>query len=182
MKPSRTLLAVTSVIFPVYLSAQPVTRVEPLEMVGMCGSLVTYVSLAAEAKKAGMPLDAASNMTEASMKKNLSSLPPEAFERYRASVRELYKRIYALAEVTPQTTNREIAPSCVVYGGGQYTETEIGRMQGCQAKTQPYLGFANMRDQGMSLDNQLKWLKETAAKNAAQSAEEQDRLMPNYPK
>ncbi len=169
-------IAVASLIFPIYLSAQSIAPVEPVEMVGMCGSLVTYVSLATEAKKSGMPLDAALNMTEASMKKNLSSLPPDTLERYRASVRELFKRIYALADLSPQTTNREIAPSCVMYCAGQYTEADIGRLQVCQAKTQPYLGFANMRDQGMSLDNQLKWLKETAVKNAAQSVAEQDRI------
>ena len=155
-------------------SASPVS---PEEMVNMCGSLQTYVSLAVQSKNSGMPLDSATNMTEASMRKHLApDLTADSFNRYLAVVRELYKRIYALPSIAPQTVNRVIAPACMIYAEGQYSESDIKQMQICVAKSQPYLGFANMRDQGMSLEAQLKWLKEEGLKNAAQSPEESEKL------
>ncbi len=165
MKVLIVCLATAGFALPFNTVAQPTEPVSPEEMIAVCDSLLTYVSLASESKQSGMPLDVATSMTEASMKKNLSGVPADVLNRYRAAVRELFKRIYALQTSTPQSATREIAPACTVYARGLYSESDINRMKVCEGKTQPYLGFANMRDQGMSLDNQLKWLKEEGLKN-----------------
>ena len=167
----KVKLFVCAAIFASFdvFSAEPIP---PDEMVSMCGSLVTYASIAVQSKQSKIPLPNAIEITEISMKKNLSSLPPEAFKNYSAAVQELYKRIYALQDTSEQAVNREIAPACVVYAENQYTVADITKMQMCQTKSQPYLGFANMRDQGMPLKDQLKWLKETAL----QGAQEKERL------
>ena len=164
MKSVNILIAIFSVCLT--LPARSAESVSPHEMVGMCNSLVAYVSIAVMSKESTVPLDTAVARTEVSINTKLTGVPPEIVDRYRAAVHELYRRIYQLTDLNVQTAHSEIIPACVVYSDGQYSERDVHQMKMCEAKVQPYVGFANIRDSGVPLEQQLQWLRDEGLKLA----------------
>ena len=156
--------------------AQSVELVSPEEMLSVCNLLSAHVAHAVESSKSKVPLQVAVSMSETTMSKKLPEMPVGAMERYRASVRELYERIYALPDVNLTSAYPEVIPACVSYTGGEYTKTDLQHMQQCQARARPYFAFANLRDMGISLAQQLEWLQREGLKNEPVSSQERKRL------
>jgi hypothetical protein len=156
--------------------AQPSESVSPEEMLRMCNSLAAFATPAVEARQSKIPLAIAVATTATSLQKKLAGVPTETRERYQASVRELYQRVYALRIDDLRLAHQEIVPTCLSYARGQYTAEDLLQMKQCDAKTWPYFGFANLRDMGVSRDQQLEWLKREGLKNAPTSSDERNRM------
>jgi hypothetical protein len=159
------------------VSARTAEPASPEEMVRVCNSLASYVSLAVNASKSKVPLHVAIDKAKASLKNKQEGMAADIAARYGAAVDELYKRVYALSDV--RSANHEVIPACAVYSQGQYTAADIQQMKFCEAKTLPYYGFANIRDMGITVDQQLNWLQERGLRNAVRSTEERKRLYGN---
>jgi hypothetical protein len=157
-------------------AVQPAESVPPDEMLRMCNSLSAHAGHAVESRRSKVPLAVAVATTAMSLHKKLAGVPADVMERYQASVREIYQRVYALQLVDLPSAHQEVIPACISYARGQYTTEDLQQMKHCDAKTWPYFGFANLRDMGISLDQQLEWLQEKGLKNAPGSARERERL------
>jgi hypothetical protein len=158
------------------IPARPADRVSPEEMLSICNSLAVHAAHAVESNKAKISLQIAVSKVETSINKKRPGMPADVMERYRTSVRNLYERVYALPEVNLPSAYREVIPTCVSYSRGQYTEEDVQQMKRCEAKARPYFGFANLRDNGISLAQQIEWLQREGLKNEPASSEEKKRL------
>jgi hypothetical protein len=134
--------------------------VPPDKMLAICGSLPRYVQLAQQTLTKGIPLEKAVSMTQAAMQKDLTGFGPEEMARYQAVIKDLFGRVYAAPDASAREQYAEINSACSLYAPGQYSQADLRNLGGCRIQALPYTGFADARDKGATLDDQLKSLKQ----------------------
>jgi len=139
-------------------AAAPVS-VPPDKMLAICGSLPKYAQLAMHTKADGVPLDKAVAMTQDAMKQQLTGLDPEQMTRYQAVIQDLFSRVYASPDAGNPDVYDEVNSACSLYAPGQYSQEDLRSLGGCRIQVLPYSRFADDRDKGVSLDDELKSLK-----------------------
>lgn len=143
---------------PVFADAP--TSVPPEKMLAICGSLPRYIQLAQQTLAKGIPLEKAVAMTQDAMKKDLTGFGSEQMTRYQAVIKDLFGRVYASPNASALAQYDEINSACSLYAPGQYSQTDLRNLGGCRIQVLPYSGFADARDKGATLDEQLKSLKQ----------------------
>jgi len=175
MQNRLTIFTLLLMFITLDVSAEPERVISPREILMVCESLPTYATIALNGKQSNVPEDFSADMTEKSMRKRLASLSEDMLDRYIVVVRDLFKRVYALESNDPKLMDQQMTQACANYAPDQYSAKDIKTLAICKTKTRPYLGFAKVRDDGMSLQEQLAWLKQDLAKKV-KTPEQSDKL------
>lgn len=176
MKIFATAFSIILLLMALDVRADAPVSVPPDEMAYICGSLGNYVQMAIQARQSGIPLETAIAAVKGSMQRNLTMFQPEKLARYQDVVGDLFTRVYASQDASMTTANVEITSACRTYAPTQYSEEDVRNLGACAMKASPYPGYAKVRDTGMSLDDQMKWLKQHIDSMNQYSADQKSQL------